>query len=391
MRKNLQAILFLKAFTLGTLAPVFVLVLTSHGATVQTSSLFKGIGAFVIIAAEFPSGVFADLFGRKRSFIVSLILQLSAVSLLLLSSAPAALAAVMVLYGLSRAFASGSIEALAIDEAASDSRLTRVASRLNILESAGLAAGALAGGGLAGFGTRYEANIITNIAGAAVLLLLTVCTVRESRHRQHSAPCLKEHLRKSFSFVFGSRVVKILFALCFLTGFAMVTVETYWQPAFKAFSSAKWMFGVVSCVGFAGVIAGSKVSEFILTRRPRSGMAVFLVSKALMSGFLALLTAAGTQTPFVLVYIFWYVFLGGNGVAEQTLLNREAPAAQRASILSLFSFDMQIGALFSSLFCYLVSTHMDYRYTWLFAACILAAATAVFTVRTLRRRARGPA
>ena len=62
------------------------------------------------------------------------------------------------------------------------------------------------------------------------------------------------------------------------------------------------------------MIAGSKLSEFILIRRPRGGMAVFLISKALMSGFLALLTTAGTQAPFVLVYILWYVFLGGNGV-----------------------------------------------------------------------------
>jgi len=390
MRKNLQAIFFLRPFAMGTLSPVLILLLTTHGATVQSVSLFIGITSLIIILVEFPSGVFADLFGRKRSFLVSLLLQITGFSLLFIARTPALLAAAMVLYGFSRAFASGSMEALAIDAITDKALLPKVTARLGILESAGLASGALLGGVLAGIGTDYVANLLFTLAGSVTLLLLTLFTVREPKPLQKrggdASQRLKTHLRKSFSFVSRSRVIRMLFVLCFFTGFAMVTVETYWQPTLKTYTTDTWMFGLVNCIGFTGVILGSKLSEFLFAKRPQSGVAVFLGTKAVMSVFLALLITTKTQVSFVSAYLLWYVFLGGNGVAEQTLLNREAPAAQRASILSLFSFDLQVGALSASLFCYGIASVLHYRYTWLFAACILAAATLVFILVMLRWR-----
>ena len=391
MRKSLQTILFLKAFLLGTIAPIFILLLTSHGATVQTVSLFVGVASLFTLLAEFPSGVFADLLGRKRSFLLSVILQLGAYALLLLFRSAASLAGAMTLYGLSRAFVSGSIEALVIDEAEGKAELVKVTSRLNVLESAGLAIGSLLSGVLASLGTEYTPNILFNVAGYVLILILTQLTVRESAHIGHGkahAPRLKDHLQKSFSFVLGSRTARMLFILSALTALAMVTVETFWQPAFKAFSSNTMVFGVVGFIGFGGVVAGSKLAEYLLTRLPRRGVQVFLISKALMSACLALLMAMTMQLPFILVYLLWYVFLGGNGVAEQTLLNREAPKQQRASILSLLSFVFRIGSLAASVYCYFISSGMDYRYSWLFAGLLLGAITLAYAAAGLKRASR---
>ena len=391
MRKALQIILFLKAFLLGTIAPIFILLLTSHGATVQTVSLFVGLASLLTLLAEFPSGVFADLFGRKRSFLLSIVLQLGAYALLLSFRSAAALAGAMILYGLSRAFVSGSIEALVIDEAEGKAELVKVTSRLNVLDSAGLAIGSLLSGVLSALGADYTPNILFNIGGYLLILVLTQLTVRESAHIEHGkahAPRLKDHLQKSFSFVLQSRTARMLFVLTALTALAMVTVETFWQPAFKAFSSNTMVFGVVGFIGFGGVVAGSKLSEFLLTRLPQRGAQVFLISKALMSVCLALLMVMTMQIPFILVYMMWYIFLGGNGVAEQTLLNREAPKQQRASILSLMSFVFRIGSLVASVYCYFISTGMDYRYSWLFAAIALGAVTVAYAAAGLKRVSR---
>ena len=321
MRKSLQGILFLKAFMLGTIAPIFILLLTSHGATVQTVSLFVVAASLFTLLAEFPSGVFADLFGRKLSFILSLLLQLGSFVLILLFRSAFTLACAMVLYGLSRAFVSGSVEALAIDEEADQTKLVKITSRLNILESGGLAAGALLSGVLASIAADYLGNILFNIFGFTVVLLLTLFTVKESAHiktRQTAPPRLNDHLKTSFTFVRASHTAQMLFILSALTAFAMVTLETYWQPAVKSFTSSTLIFGVIGGVGFAGVVFGSKLSEWLFARLPKHGAAVFLLSKLLMSLCLALLITAQTQTPFILIYVLWYLFLGSNGVAEQT-------------------------------------------------------------------------
>ena len=388
MRKSLQFILFLKAFLLGTVAPVFILVLTSHGATLETVSLFMGIVSLVMLLAEFPSGVFADLLGRKRSFLLSLVFQLAAYALLLLFRSALSLAGAMMLYGLSRAFVSGSIEALAIDEAEGKTTLVKVTSRLNVLESAGLALGSLLSGVLAAIAADFTANLLFGIGGYLVILILTQLTVRESAHiaqDKENAPRLKEHLQKSFSLVRTSSVIRMLLILSTVTALAMVTVETYWQPAFHAFSTNTLVLGVVGFIGFGGVVVGSKLAELLMTRLPQRGVRIFLISKALMSVCLTLLMAMALELPFILVYLLWYGFLGGNGVAEQTLLNQEAPARQRASILSLFSFVFRIGSLVASLYCYLISANMDYRYSWLFAGLLLGATTLAFAVPGLWR------
>ena len=126
-------------------APVLALALLAHGATLQNLSLFIGAYSFTVIAVEFPSGLFADLYGRKTAFVISTLLYLCCYGLLLCSHSGAMLLAAMIFNGLGRAFSSGSIDALAIDEAADDDALVKVTARLSMLESAGLSVGALAG------------------------------------------------------------------------------------------------------------------------------------------------------------------------------------------------------------------------------------------------------
>ena len=86
MRKAIQGIIFLKNMATGILAPVLTLTLLQHGADIRTVSLFIGLYSATIIIAEFPSGVFADLYGRKTSFLLSCALYVVSYSVLLVSS-----------------------------------------------------------------------------------------------------------------------------------------------------------------------------------------------------------------------------------------------------------------------------------------------------------------
>ena len=96
----------------------------------------------------------------------------------------------MVINGLSRAFASGSIEALMIDQSREQQiPIERVTARLSILESAGFPSGALLGGLIAQIGVRYNGNLIANIVLSSLLIVLTLAFVHEARpeHPAHAA------------------------------------------------------------------------------------------------------------------------------------------------------------------------------------------------------------
>ncbi len=383
MRKNLQLIALLRSLTTGMISPVLTLMALSHGATIFTLSLAIGAYSCTVIVAEFPSGVFADLYGRKRSFVISLLFILASYMLFMASGSFGLLLVAMVLSGLGRAFASGSIDALAIDEVADDAALVKVTARLSVLESVGLSAGALAGGLLAGLGSAYAGNLLACMALVITTLALTLLTVREAPRRACSGvnrPHLGAHLRQSLGFISRRGIVRVLVVLAVLSGFAMLATETYWQPALASYQPAPWVLGAVNCLGFAAVIIGSKWTERRLIHAPQATAALMLGQKALWGISLFGLWASSGVATFVGSYTLGYLLLGGSGVAESTLLNREAPSAQRASILSLFSFLLQLGGLLASLCGYWVAATLGFRALWPLAGGLLVACAIVLGV-----------
>ncbi|MCE5235235.1 MAG: MFS transporter [Clostridiaceae bacterium] len=394
MRKSYGLLILLNNFATGVMSPVLTLALLAHGASIQNVSLFLGIYSLTVIAAEFPSGVFADLCGRKKAYLVSAALRGISCCALLLSNAVPMLAAAMVLQGLGRAFSSGSIDALAMDEAVSSGgEIVKVSAQISVMESVGLAAGALAGGLISGLGARYEGNLATTLALSALVFLGTAIFVREVLPPRAEGEALKlKHLgvqvRESLSFAAQGGTVRMLLVFSALTGFALISIETYWQPALLSLSPLPAVFGAVSFFGFACVVLGSKLAERLLTRCPRGGVAASLGLKALFGACLGLLALPGKTLPFVGVYALLYLFLGSGGVAESALLNQQAPPEQRASILSLFSFALQIGGLLASLCGALVSAHADFRYLWYLAGGLLLLGVAAFTLLRVVRYAK---
>lgn len=393
MRKVHQTVLFLKSLATGTLAPVLTLTLLGHGASIRTLSLLLGVYSGIVILAEFPTGLFADLYGRKKAFMLAAVFQLLSLGTVLVSRSVLLLLPAMVLFGLGRAFSSGSLDALTIDDAVGNGAdLARVSARLSMLESAGLAIGALAGGFLAGVLPRYEANLVVSLTVTLLLLLLTGVAVREKPFRKTDSPRsgmqrIRSQIRESLSFLSRKGTVRMLVLLSGATGFALLSLETYWQPALAGITADTRVFGVIGVLGFACVIAGSKLTGILLAGRPGYGTALALGFKGIMGGGLALLAHQTRTVLFMGVYMLVYLFLGSGGVAETTLLNQAAPSEQRASILSLFSFVLQAGGLLASVCGYAVSTVMDFRAVWWLAAGLLVLCS-VFTVPWRSRKPR---
>ena len=387
MRKVIQLIVFLNFMATGILAPVLALALLRHGANIQTISLVIGLYSFTVILAEFPSGVFADLYGRRTSFLLSTIFYVLSYGAFIVSSSIGVLCFSIVTNGLGRAFASGSIDALAIDQASEHAKpLEWVTSRLAILESVGLAAGALSGGFLSGIGARYLGNLGVNAGIYTLLFLLAAFFVREAPRGKPEAGLVSglrqfgAQTRSSLAFLKRRGTVRILFVFALATGFALNTIETYWQPALLAMKPVYWIFGAVSFAGFAFVILGNWLAERLLTRFAARGAALLLALKGLFGACLILLLFQGKQASFLAVYLMIYFFIGGGSVTDSTLLNRLVPSSHRAGVLSLSSLVLQIGGLLAALCGYFVSSFSRFQNMWLLAGSILLVCGIVFSL-----------
>ena len=394
MSKPIQFVYFLKFFASGLIVPILSLMLLARGATIENVSLIIGLYSVTVIASEFPSGVFADLYGRKTSFLLSSILYLISYSMFFFSRTAWVLLVAMVINGLSRAFSSGSIESLFIDQSVEKQvPLERVTARLSILESAGLGIGALAGGAIAGIGEKFSLNLGGNILLTAVILLLTILFVKEAP-RAHAGHVASSHLqlftkqvKESVAFAKQRGTVRILLIFFLLMGLSLSAIEVYWQPALETYQPVYWLFGAVTFAGFAFVMFGSWVAERLLRKNPSAGIRLLLLFKAPLGAALILFSFSRSEYSLIGLYLGLYLLIGSSSVVESTLLNQVTPSSHRASILSLFSLVLQIGGVIASVGGFLVSTYSRYQNMWLIAGALLlitCAAVAVLQKRIAR-------
>ena len=223
------------AFGTGLLAPVLSLVLLSHGATLENLSLCIGIFAVMVVVLELPSGIMADLIGRKRIFLLSACFMMANYVLLMFSSHFLMLAAACAMQGIGRAFSSGSIEALEIETYLREQEgrnLEKINSTMAVIDSVGLALGSITGGVLGFLDGSYSLLLILALAIQALILFLAACFVKEpARERSPLSPALqfKEQLRGLYHSLRNSLSVITIVLMSAAYGLLLCTVEVYWQ------------------------------------------------------------------------------------------------------------------------------------------------------------------
>lgn len=125
------------------------LMMLSKGSSVDTLGLITALYSIFIVIFEFPSGIISDIVGQKTVYQFSLIIAIVGYTILFFSNSIVTLFVGFAMYGVSRAFSSGSIEALFINKYIKDhgkENLHKFLSILNAGEILGLSMGALTGG-----------------------------------------------------------------------------------------------------------------------------------------------------------------------------------------------------------------------------------------------------
>ena len=108
MSKLHQIILAINAFSVGLMVPVLNLVLLSKGASFQTLPLLLAIYAVTVLILELPSGICADLYGRKAVFLLSCGFYFISFLIIIMANNMSALVFAIAISGLGRSFSSGS-------------------------------------------------------------------------------------------------------------------------------------------------------------------------------------------------------------------------------------------------------------------------------------------
>ena len=390
-----KILFFLNSFSTGILTPVLTLVLCSHGASLSTVPVFLGIFAVTVMVLEVPSGVFADLKGRKNTFLMSHMFIWLSFFTIFMGNSPLFLAVANVFLGMGRAFGSGSMEALEIDqyiEKNGKTHLPEINSLLAKLDNFGLAAGALLGGYLGYVDSDYSLNLISLLLAEAVLIFMAVFFVKEERTERKKT---EQNLLTGFSGMLKSiKASRILCAVCGMAavlGFLLAAVETYWQPSIKLYlpENLTWLLGIVNCSAYLGGSLGNTAGMKILSKTGNTLSAkkrLYAAFRILLCLVPVLMAFCRTWYIFAIVYALVYMVSGMAGLVENTLLHEAADSSFRASMMSLYSLLVRGGSIGTSLLCGVLLQSGNLNLVWIFVPLAALGATALMILFVIPRK-----
>ncbi|MFF1900689.1 MFS transporter [Streptomyces sp. NPDC058206] len=363
-----------------TIAPL-ILLFTERGMAMVAIAGFFAAHSLTAAALELPTGGLSDVLGRRVVLAAAGLLNLAALTIQALGTAPWLLGLGMALMGAGRALSSGPAEAWYIDTVHAHSGpgadLRTGLARGGSATSAALAAGTLFGGALPwllGLGPDLGARMskatselvlplsVPLLLGAAVEIAFVLYVLTALPEPPRPRTDLREVLRGIPATVMGGlrlggrdALVRRVLLTAAAAGSALAAIELLTPGRAATLTGASEsgavLFAALACAGFVCSGIGSHLAP-LAARLAGSGERAVMASLGtsasglLLLGATAAFTTVGTTVLAAVGYGLVYLGLGIAGPSENDLLHRRVASSGRATALSVQSLAQQLmGAL----------------------------------------------
>ncbi len=329
-----------------SLTGAWVAILAARGYSLVEIGIAETVFHITSLIFEIPSGVFADVFGRKKMLIVSTIMRMIGSAVMILSNHIFMVCMALSFFALSYNFSSGSDKALAYDSlklAGAENRFEKYRSNQLIIYRLCSGISTLCAGFALMVGHRisYGTSLVTGAVQIAILLSLHEvyagkgCEGNRSRVEENKTGrklllCLQE----SLTFLKDARKAMGLMFCNSFVGAVDILLLFFLQAKLPEKGMSEWWLGLALLFMEMGGIVGSGLIVKFPKIRYRW---IFVVSTVLvLAGVLA------EHSP-----IYWVMVLGGFiavvgddalQVRTDALLQNMFPSKQRATLTSFESF-----------------------------------------------------
>jgi MFS family permease len=326
---------------------MYALFLLDRGLDLFQMSVVPAVFWIVSFLFEVPTGAFADLAGRKSSFVLSCMVRMVAFGMYAFADGFGEFLAAEFVDALGATLANGALDAWAVDSLRSegDARPTdRFFARAQMIARLAIIASGLAGGYLA------QRNLILPWLASAVAFAVTagvaVVWMRESRSREQlrsAAPrTITRMMRQGFSTVRQAPILLLLCGLTFAAAFAVMPTHMLWQPRLQALTGeGLWLMGWIWALINAAALLGSALVPRLLGRFDREN--VLAGAMLWRATSLAVAAVASTFFPVLTGVLLMELGFGLTEPLLQAWINEHIPSQQRATVLSVRSMFLTLG------------------------------------------------
>lgn len=385
LSKSKRFILLESAFFLhtGIIGAVYTLYLLSLGLSIFHANLISAVFNIASIAFEVPSGAMCDVIGKRKTAILAGISLGLAMLCFLLSINIYIVIVGQLLWGISYALESGTVEAwLVNDQSLGGSKLDNIFAASRKIQSFTMILGSFIGTWIADYSLKLIWTI--PLLSAVIFILMVISFMEDKPNRSSNKSALNlhkpmlEYIKEGFKLILSSRVLSYIYILVALMGFVSSPLMIFWSIYLnKLDSTFSYMYlSTVWLLIQLSIIIGNQILECMGKYLGRKKILIvtffiFGVSSIFMNIGKSMLTAI---LLICIQEIVWTMICS----VQRGLLNDYIFDINRATMLSFSSLFNAIGKILASaLFGYLADI-FSVLFAWtlsgflaLFTACFV--------------------
>jgi MFS family permease len=357
IKRTYYALLFGNTLATSLIWGINTIFLLDAGLSNLEAFAVNAFFAAGMVLFEVPTGVVADIRGRRTSFLlgtITLAISTGLYVLLWQAHGPFWLwAVVSMLLGLGFTFFSGATEAWLVDALTAtgfDGTLESVFGRGQVLAGIGMLAGSVGGGYLAqltnlGVPFVLRAAILLVMFGIALVLMRDIGFTP----KRDGGALAEIKLITSNSIEFGWRVPVVRYVMLAGTFTGGVAIYVFYalQPYLLELYGNERAYGIAGLV--AAIVAGSQIVGGTLAARVRKlfgrRTSAMLAAEVVASAAIVLIGVISKFWAVIALVVVWGLVAAATTPIRQALLNGLIPSQQRATILSFDSLMASSGGV----------------------------------------------
>ncbi|MFA5644587.1 MAG: MFS transporter [Patescibacteria group bacterium] len=387
--RNYTAFMLFDGLAISFFFATFQLFLDHKGLNLLEINLLNFVFMSTIFLFEVPTGVIADFFGRKRSVVIGLWFHALGFLIYFFSDFFWQFLIAEIICAFALTCVSGALEALVVDSLNHynyDGKLEKVFRRGEIRQL-GVILGAIIGSFVGQFNLAWPW-----LLSSGAFILLALATSVFFREDYFIPPLKKEINGRSLgkivqeSFSLGLKNKKLIFIILFSSLLALITqpLNMYWPLVLKDnfFLPTKYMGLAFSGMAIF-IYGGSQLSHFWQKRFKSEENSIIFSQIITFVGILGCLWFSNLY-PFLFFLFFHEIGRGLFSPLNRAYINKNISGKNRATILSLESMIVKVGAGIGLISSGLIANNFGILNSWLVSAMILFFGILFFWLRKKR-------
>jgi DHA3 family tetracycline resistance protein-like MFS transporter len=377
---------FFISFAFGTILPVYVLYFRHYQINLFEIGLLAAIFEASILVFEIPTGLVADVFGRRISVILSAFVSFISGLIFILFPFLTGFIIAEIVSGLGETLRSGALEAWLVDSLKNEGKEERIRSALargTKFKTGGNLLGLILGGYLASLDMRLvwvPFTLILLFLSFFLILKMKEEYVTDHANSEKVFSRLSKITSTSWKVIKTQRLILALLVLSLFFEFSYETVSQFWQVHFSEGLSigTKYFGWILAAASIFTILLIDKVTG--LSEKLRHEVSALVILQIIF--LISLLVIALTYSP-LLAIIFFILLQSMVNFQEPIFLdlfNKNIPSPQRATLLSFQSLVGSGGETIAGLCIGLVAQAYGLRLTFGLGTAVLLAGIIIFVL-----------